>query len=279
MIKLGFLGCGMLQDEIIHLIKRDSHIKHVTLVKNGEEGSISEKLKQNGILFSEKTIDQLELEKTDKKFDEDFCSIEIIIWVLEIGLHEFPKILKENVYKVIEIFRPHVDGILLFYGLCGNVLGKVEQEMSTCKCAVWILRDDNNEVVDDCIGATLEGRKNYQNLLKSFHGVGTLIFTPMFAAATDEFFERNMRKTGLSEEQAFKMNKYMFDECGYRYVGKLKTGLEYTKDFDANIRRFAERYGFEIKDVGIGSQVLFEKNYDRIKKHIRENKKMENKIK
>ena len=45
--------------------------------------------------------------------------------MLELALHATPEHLKEVVYGKAREMAEYSDGILLFYGLCGNVLGKV----------------------------------------------------------------------------------------------------------------------------------------------------------
>ncbi len=275
MNKIGFLGCSILQDEMIYLIEKDPSIKKVTLIKNGEEESISKKFREQGISFEEKYLEQLDLKEAKSESDE----IEIVVWILELGLHEFPKVLKQTVYENVDSFSKHVNGILIFYGLCGNVLGKIDEDLSTDDCVVRILRESNGDVVDDCIGATVNGRANYLSLLKSFKGVGTFIFTPMFSATTGEFFEYKKAKMNLSEEEILEMNRFMFRECRYKYVAKLDTGLYYTSDVDSMNEEFANKYDFEVIDLDSdvmdldpegGYQILFNNNYNFIKDAIKE---------
>ncbi|NLI62609.1 MAG: DUF1638 domain-containing protein [Methanosarcinaceae archaeon] len=286
MIKIGFLGCLVLQDEMLYLIENDPSVKKVTLIKNGEEELISEKLDELGIPYELKFFEQLDssdnngsTDSSDLDSNSDSGSdsgsdsdsdIEIIIYLLKLGLHAYPKTLKEVVYEEVGKFSKHVNGILLFYGLCGNVLGKVDLELSTKECPVRILRESNNEVVDDCVGAVLNGRENYLKLLKSFNGVGTFIFFPMNSVTAGTLFESDMKKQRFSEEEIYKMNKFMFKECGYKYVGNLDTGLNYTKDVDSSIKRFADRYDFEVIPLEGGNQDLIDYNYKHIKSAIKE---------
>lgn len=263
---IGILACRMLQDEIIYLIQTDPAVRSVVLVDNGEQNDIAAKMDEQKISYTTVPLDALD-DRNDPD-PADASGIRLVVWQLELALHEVPKTLKQKVYESVEAFSKKVNGILLFYGLCGNVLGKIEEDCSTPDCPVLILRDPDNIVVDDCIGATIGGRTNYINLLKSFKGVGTFIFTPMYAATTDEFFDYSRTKTGMTDEQIYEMNKFMFDACGYKYVAKLETGLHYTKNVDENIRRFADKYDFEVIPLDGGSQTLFADNYERLKKRI-----------
>jgi hypothetical protein len=82
----------------------------------------------------------------------------------------------------VELLAPCSDGIFLFYGLCGNVLGKIEEDFKTLDCKICILKEENGEIVDDCIGAVLGDRGRCLEVLKSCKGIGTFFLTPMWAA-------------------------------------------------------------------------------------------------
>lgn len=103
-------------------------------------------------------------------------------------MHSRPAVLKKEVYAEVEVFSPVSSGIQLFYGFCGNVLGDVEKEFESrgISCPVSILRDNTARVVDDCIGATLDGTANYLKVLKSVSEAGTYLFTSMYAVAWEE---------------------------------------------------------------------------------------------
>ena len=107
----------------------------------------------------------------------------LFIKLVGLRLHTYPELLKKYIYDEIKEIQQQtsINNILLFYGLCGNVLGEVEQDFNTKDFQVFILKEDNGDIVDDCIGAVLEGRQNYLKLLKSFNRVGTLIQIPMEA--------------------------------------------------------------------------------------------------
>ena len=105
---------------------------------------------------------------------------------------------------------PFSNGILLFYGLCGNVLGKVEEDFCLEKdgCIVRILRDDER-IVDDCIGATVGGGANYLKLLKTHSKEPAFFFTPMYTHSWRELF--NIDKLHSNPEEALKMVKKIND--------------------------------------------------------------------
>ncbi|MDV0446139.1 hypothetical protein MmiAt1_17560 [Methanimicrococcus sp. At1] len=272
MTVIGILNCKMLQDEIVYLIQNDPEISDVTVIENGEQEEFVQKLDEIDVSYSLAPMIHSVPDLQDRKTLET-PGISLIVWNLELGLHERPKILKEEVYKDLEIFSKKVDGIYLLYGLCGNVLGHVEEDFQD-KCPVIILRDPDGEIVDDCIGATVGGRRKYLSLLRSFNSVGTFIFTPMYEATVDEFFNYSKNRGGLTEEQMIEMNKYMFEASNYQQIGRLETGLHYTKDTLPMLQKFADTYDLKIFDLEEpGNQEIFDDCYQKLKEKIKSESK------
>ena len=267
MAKIGILACKMLQDEIIYLIQNDPEIHDIIVIENGEHPEFIEKMEKCNLPYTLiSSIDDV----PDIDPSDDSDSLSFIVWNLQLGLHEFPKKLKAEVYKCTETFAKKVNGIYLLYGLCGNVLGQIESDFqSLCPtCPVVILRDNDGEIVDDCIGATIGGRRAYLNLLKSFKGVGTLIFTPMYTEMIDEFFEHARQRHMFSEKQIFEMNKYMFQASNYKRVANLETGLHFTENIEEKLQVFADRYEFEVIQLSGGNQEIFWNCYEKLKSII-----------
>jgi Protein of unknown function (DUF1638). len=268
MTVIGILNCKMLQDEIIYLIENHPDITDITVIENDEHQEFVQKLDENGISYSlAPMIHSVPDLKDREDAGKESAGISLVVWNLELGLHEFPKKLKEEVYRDLNIFAAKADGIYLLYGLCGNVLGNVEEDFADV-CPVVILRDPDGSVVDDCIGATIGGRRQYLNLLRSFHGVGTFIFTPMYEATVDEFFNYSKKGHNLSKEQIIEMNKFMFEASNYKRIARLETGLHYTTNTDQQLKIFAETYNFEIFDLEGGHQQIFDNCYDKLKEKI-----------
>jgi len=266
MTVIGILNCKMLQDEIIYLIEHDSDIKEIVVVENEEHYEFIQKLEKLNIPYKLMPMIHSVPDLKDRE-DRDEPGISLIIWNLELGLHEFPKKLKDQVYSDLRIFANKADGIYLLYGLCGNVLGHVEEDFADA-CPIVILRDSEGFIVDDCIGATIGGRRPYLNLLKSFKGVGTFIFTPMYEATSDEFFNYSRDRRGLTQEQIIEMNKFMFEASNYKRVARLETGLHYTTNTDEAVKKFAETYDFEIFNLEGGHQQIFDDCYRKLKDKI-----------
>ncbi|TGC07504.1 DUF1638 domain-containing protein [Methanolobus halotolerans] len=254
------LSCKILQDEIVHLFENDPCIDEITVIKNNEEKDFLTKLDNAGLKYSQKHLKDMPY-AVDREDREKYI---VMVYLVELALHEFPKILREEVYRLLENVTPYSDGILLFYGLCGNVLDKVEEDFrhQESTCPVRILRDDKR-IVDDCVGATLGGGEEYLKILKKFSDKGTFLFTPMFAHSWREI----MRVDPVKPEKTLKMLRKVNEITGYKRVAKIHTRLGYTPDFDKNVEEFARIFDFEIHEVE-GNQQIFRTCYAAMKKDM-----------
>ncbi|WMW22828.1 DUF1638 domain-containing protein [Methanolobus mangrovi] len=260
---MSIISCKIMQDEIVWLFTNDPEINKIMIVENENISEFTEKLSEQHVSY-----EIIPLEKIPSTFEEmDRNESIVVVNILELGLHAVPKTLKSEVYQSIREMIPFSDGILLFYGLCGNVLGKVEEDFCLEKdgCIVRILRDDVR-IVDDCIGATVGGGANYLNLLKTHSKEPAFFFTPMYASSWKELL--GFTKYHPDPEKALKMAKMVNDLAGYSRVAKVNTGLTYVKDIDAKIEEYASLFGYSTFEVS-GNQQIFEKCYLSIKDEIK----------
>jgi len=242
MFVLSIIACRMFEDELVCMIEKHGNIATLVLVEDENSTSIARKLEHCGYAYKVLPLEKIPQFITDTSPDNTI----VVIHMLELALHAIPENLRRTVYGKIEQMRVYSQTVLLFYGLCGNVLGKVETEMSTCSCPVYILKEENGEIVDDCIGAVLGGRAAYLSKLKGFRGVGTFFMTPKWAANWKEM----IRSAGITNDpDNTKMAKYVFDYAGYKKVAKLKTGLIYEQGFDNMVDDFARTFDFEIIEM------------------------------
>lgn len=253
------IGCRMFEDEIMHLLENDHEIKEVFVVESDDCKGITRKMTESGLEYKVIPLEEMPEKSADKS-----KSLTLVIYMLELALHAIPENLKKTVYSKVELMAPRSDGILLFYGLCGNVLGKIEEDFKALDCRVCILKEENGEIVDDCIGAVLGGRKQYLEALKSCRGVGTFFLTPMWAVNWREM----VRTAGLSQNpDDISMSKFVFDYAGYKKVARVNTGLAYEKDFDACVKEFSTLFEFEITNLE-GTLQLVESCYAKTKTSV-----------
>lgn len=254
---LTFIACRMFEDEIVHIVENDNSIKNLLIVENDDCDGLVDKLRDAGcnyMLVSENSL-------ADNLNGDGYT---IIVEMLELALHAKPENLKEVVYNKARDMSKCSDGILLFYGLCGNVLGKVDVELADLPCPVHILKEDNGDVIDDCIGAALGGRAAYLEKLKSFHGVGTFFMTPMWAAHWREM----VVSAGMTPNaDDIKLSKFVFDYAGYKNVAKMDTGLHYEKQFDSMVNEFARLFDFDLIEMKAGPQLMV-RCYEQLKEAV-----------
>lgn len=257
---MSIIGCRMFEDEIMHLLENDPEIERVLVVENEDCAGITRKMADAGIPYTVLPLE--EIMKKPESGEEQ--GLTLIIYMLELALHAIPENLKKTVYSKVELLAPGSDGILLFYGLCGNVLGKIEEDFKALDCKVCILKEENGEIVDDCIGAVLGGRGQYLKVLKSCKGVGTFFLTPMWAVNWREM----VRTAGLSQNpDDISMSKFVFDYAGYKRVARVNTGHPYEKNFEAAVLEFSTLFDFEIIDLE-GTMQLVENCYAKTKASV-----------
>lgn len=264
---MSIISCKIMQDEIVWILENDSSIDEIIIVENENVREFAEKLTKVNLQYTMLSLEDISLRSEIKS---EYDKYTVLIYLMELGLHINPKELKNKVYKTVKILAPFSSGILLFYGLCGNVLGNIEKdfEVNSLPCPVRILKDKNHRIVDDCIGATVGGTENYLRILKSVSDSGTYLFTPMYSKGWRELIQ--LDKLHSDPSKALKLMKKTHEIIGYTRVAKINTGLEYTENFDASIREFAELFDFEILEFDDGNQKIFEDCYNELKVEMKD---------
>lgn len=199
------IGCRIFEDEVVHLIEKESGLEEVIVVKNENNRGLIRKLEEiensHTVLPIEEIRELIGRKKAEEETEEGTeetgegtgetgeetgeigeggSGLTLIVNLLEFALDGFPDRLKEVVYDTIEDTKEYSDAVLLLYGLCGNVLGSIEQDFGAEGFPVFILTDEEGEIVDDCVGAVLGGRGAFLSKLKA-EGTGTYFLTPVGA--------------------------------------------------------------------------------------------------
>jgi hypothetical protein len=268
MSTMSIISCKIMQDEIVWILENDSSIDEIIIVDNENIREFVQKLDKVNLQYKVLSLEDIFSLPEIKSESQNSQKYTVLINLMELGLHRSPKELKIRVYETIKTLAPFSSGILLFYGLCGNVLGDVEKdfEHSSISCPVRILKDKDRRIVDDCIGATVGGFKNYLRILKSVSDTGTYLFTPMYSKGWKELLDLN--KLNKDPAKALKLMKKTHEMIGYKRVAKINTGLEYTENFDTSIREFADLFDFEILEFYDGNQEIFKDCYHELKMEI-----------
>ncbi|MDR6221592.1 DUF1638 domain-containing protein [Methanococcoides alaskense] len=257
---MNITACRIFEDEVVNVIENDQNIDGVIVVENSDCCGIVQKLEDAGCSHKVLPLEKIPF----KSGREDPNRFSVIVNMLELSFHGAPKTLKEEVYTNVKNMANYSDGILLFYGLCGNIFRKLEDDFESLSCPVYMLKEDSGEIVDDCIGAILGGRDTYYNLLTSFNGRRTLLMTPMWILNWREMFRYGGFTTDPDDIET---TKFVLDSLGYKTIGKVNTGLSYMKDFENKVDEFAKTFGFDVIEID-GNQELIEKCYRQFKNEM-----------
>ncbi|MDR0768176.1 MAG: DUF1638 domain-containing protein [Methanosarcinales archaeon] len=261
MATTAIVSCRIFEDELTHLMKKEQEKKtRLFLIETEFIESIERKFNDESIVYEKIQSDQVE-EKVSEPTDAQNT---IILRLIEFSMEARPAEIKNAVYERIKPIQNVADGILVFYGLCGNVLGSIEGDLSLPDCPVRILRDEEGNVGDDCICISLGSRKKYLHILKTDGREGTYFLTPMQAAYWREIAYASMLTPDPNDDEMLKM---VFEYSGYKNVGKIKTGLQYEKEFDEIVDDFSKRFNLKIIEYE-GTSSMIEQSFEKFLKEL-----------
>ncbi len=259
MPSLYLISCRMFEDELVNIFEKEDKNTRLLLVENENIGGIEDKFAGASVGYKKVSVEDISsrIDPTDE--------FVVVLNILEFALDADPANLKEKVYMTIEEKGELFDGILVFYGLCGNVLGAIESDFAHLGIPVKILKDADGNIVDDCICAAFGNRGAYVEAVTGGNkGEGIYFLTPMQAANWKEML---VLARMTPDPDDIEMTKTVFDYSGYKNVGKVSTGLCYEKKFDETVDEFASLFNFE-KKLFEGSTKVADESYDSIKKEI-----------
>lgn len=276
---LSIVVCRMLEDEVAHLLSADEQIRELILVDGIESMRLSAKLKALGRphillglpqiagnlgqkscisnlqpgLFS-RWMARLRFSRLGKS------NLVVVVSPLRIGLHVSLEHLRTAVYKEIRQLAVFSDGILIFYGRCGNSLTDVKKDLFDLTCPLYFLNDEQGERIDDCIAAALGGNEIYSRTLAEHQDVAVFM-TPMWAA--------NWKAMG-QEEATYSRKRdmqSMLKGSGLTKVARIDTGLSLEKGFDENVQDFVLQFG--LKKIQLeGGTAVAERSYQQAKRQL-----------
>jgi len=237
---LGVMACPILEDELIYSLSKDGDIGRICLLDNRHARSMKVKLARHDLAH--------EIIGEEQFLDGSFCiedkGYTVVIWMMDLGLHEEPNDLKEAIRKSMLRMQERTDALALYYGLCGNGLKDIDiWAKDNLRIPMTIIRDSDGNIVDDCISAAIGGTKQYLRLLRKYPGI--MYFTPAFATNYDDLLGRMELFKGVDTGDET-MLKMVFEMADYHEVMKIETGLGDPDEFQAATEKFANRLGFTI---------------------------------
>lgn len=272
---MSIIACRILEDEIFHVISSENAFDYLFVTDTKEAHGLIRRLRKGDIPYtsvpSEKIADMIRQTKGSGKYDiiRRICKkklteedLVVVVHILELRLHRDLTLLRRGVYTTLEEMSAYSDGILLFYGLCGNSLQNIEKDLSHILCPIYLLRDAQNNRVDDCISIALGGNRKYEEAFKACRGKGTLFFTPMWASNW-----KDMGAPGNKQEDMATVHD-SFKRHHISRIVKIERNMEYESSFEQNMNKFAEIFGLEITSMP-GTSEIVERCYSDAKNAIK----------
>ncbi|MFZ2470469.1 MAG: DUF1638 domain-containing protein [Methanothrix sp.] len=178
---------------------------------------------------------------------------------LRLGLHSDLELLKAAVYDNVRSLAAFSDGILIFYGKCGNALADLEHDLSGLACPLYFLTDERGERIDDCIALVLGGNECYDKTLAEHQDVA-LFMTPMWAS--------NWMAMGQETVSGKRLDLgAMLKGTGMRKVARIDTGLFFEPGFREKVDGFAKEFGLQRIEL-LGGTNVAEGCYERAKSRL-----------
>ncbi|MCJ7517932.1 MAG: DUF1638 domain-containing protein, partial [Methanomassiliicoccales archaeon] len=148
---LGIVGCPILENEIVHTVKRDEEVSRVYVIENEDSQNLLRKLRRSGAKAQIHSIRQDELDTLPEN------GFNLLVLMKSMALHEDSQKLRKDVAEAVKIIGPKCRSVMLFYGLCGNAFKDTSEVEKETGKTLTLLTDDEGRPVDDCIAAVLGG--------------------------------------------------------------------------------------------------------------------------
>ncbi|MGB3908081.1 MAG: DUF1638 domain-containing protein [Methanomethylovorans sp.] len=263
---MSIIACRILEEELFHVVSLKAAFDYLVVVDTREAQGLSRRLKAANIPFAsvqeEKVSEMLRQTRSSYRWNiirrlfmnGSHESFTLVVHVLELGLHRDLTLLRRGVYAAVEQMSAYSDGILLFYGLCGNSLQNIEKDLSHIRCPIYLLRDGENNRVDDCISIALGGNRKYEEAFEICRGNGTLFFTPMWASNWKDL------DSPVNKQKDIETIRDSFKRHHISRIVKIEKGTRYDPVFEENIKKFAHMFGLEITSLP-GSTEIVERCY------------------
>ena len=225
---LGILTCQILELEFAHLLRSDPEIRRISVVEDEYSAELIHLLEKDGLPVQR-------LDHSGRFVREETKGLEILIRVLELGLHNRKRLLQEGLAEAGKELGPQVDALLLGYGLCGNALADPAALLAESGVPVIIPMDEDHPV-DDCVGLIIGGREAYYG--EQCRVAGTFFMIPGWTRHWQHIFRKE--HGGWSEELA----RRLFTGSGYERSLLVPDGLLSETEMQENIAEFNRMFGF-----------------------------------
>ena len=250
---LGIISCQTLELEFAYLMVNDPDVVSITVMKDHYSNGIEEGLERYGGLAPKSILYIGEYVPSLSK------GLEVVVRVMKIGLHAVIKDLRTAVVGAVKEMGPHVDAILLGYGLCGNALDNPDDLFSSVEVPVFLPMDEDHPV-DDCIGLIIGGRENYYE--EQCKCAGTMFMNPGFARHWESLGENLAGPMGSSHPTMLKRLL-----ANYKRTLLLPTPVMCEEEMAASVTEFNEKYGLR-SEVRPGTLEILNRTWRAAKESV-----------
>ena len=251
---LGIVTCEILELEFAHLLNHDSELSGVTVLDDSRSERLIGTLESNGIENLKRIPRVNEFTQNSKR------QLEVLVCVLELGLHNRKRSLQEGLQKAVQALSPHVDALLLGYGLCGNALEKPDELLSDAGVPIFIPIDEDHPV-DDCVGLLIGGRDCYY--AEQCEVAGTFFMIPGWTHHWRRIFDREFGNVSVD------MAKRLFEH--YERSLLIPTPVMAKEEMRKNIEEFNQLFGFRT-EVRQGTMDILDKTWQSAKGYFVEDR-------
>lgn len=248
---IALLICQVLEDEMSHIISHDPDIEKVTFVESDPGADLIADLHQ-------RIGGRLKIVKEASDFSPDpSVSLEILAVVLRVGLHMDKELLQEEITEQARVLDEKSDIIMLGYGLCGNALLNIEQELTDVRSQIVMPENEDGSKVDDCVCLVLGGTEKY--LERLYEEAGTWFVTPGWLKHWETLLVKELHAPDIETV------KWIFEKAAYKRVLRVDTGIGDRKKFRAETQKFADKFGFYVDDAE-GTLDILKKSFKKAKR-------------
>jgi hypothetical protein len=228
---LGIITCEILEREFSWLLARDTDVQKVTVLENKRSAGLIEQLELLG------TRDVQRIPHPRSFVREGSEKLEVIVQVLETGLHRNCHVLKRKVNEAARELSFHVDALFLGYGACGNALVDHRDWLDV---NIPIFRPMHaGRPVDDCVGLFLGGKEGYY--AQQCQAPGTFFLTPGWASHWKQIFEK-----GTDNKKYLDILKKMF--VRYTRFLLVLTPVMDRNEMKSRAKEFQQMVGLDIEE-------------------------------
>lgn len=191
MAVIGIITCEILELEFAKLLSEDTDIRRVTILEDKNSARLIELLETN------KATNLQRVPHPHAFTSEPSMPLEVVVRVLELGLHRTRKLLTTAIADAIHSLQSKVDALMLGYGMCGGSLANVH---ALVDAHVPLFQPmDHDHPVHDCIALCFGGGDRYYD--EQRNTAGTYYLTPGWSQHWRSMLDA---RTGIASQPGLK---------------------------------------------------------------------------